>query len=125
MLLKLRRDGFYDAFLNLSDAFLKRNALPQCAECLDSRSLREQELLPAQCVLAGVASTMLLKEGAGASGRLAIHRVSATVNRANQVTVSIEAADAVAIIVKALCPLVDVGEEPGFIERHRLPLAYL
>ena len=79
MLLNLRRDGFYDAFLNLSDAFLKRNALPTCAKCLDNRSLREQELLPSQCVLAGVAPTMLLKEGAGASVRLAIHRVSATV----------------------------------------------
>ena len=118
MLLNLRRDGFYDAFLNLPNAVLKRNALPACAECLDSRSLREQELLPAQCVLAGVASTMLLKEGAGASVRLAIHRVSSALFRANQIAVSIEAANAVAVFVKALRPLVDVGKEPGLIERY-------
>ena len=125
MLLNLRRDGFDDAFLNLPDAFLKRNALPTCAECLDRGSLCEQELLPAQCVLAGVAPVVLLKEGAGAGLRLAVHRVGSALFRANQVAVSIEAADAVAVFVKALCPLVDVGKEPCFIERHRRPLAYL
>lgn len=45
---------------SLGDALPKGNALPVLRESLDSRSLRQQELLPAQGVLAGVVPAMLL-----------------------------------------------------------------